>query len=363
MKIQKDLDMNFLNKKDPAIGIDIGHRGLKAVELKKTDKGIILENFFYQDLTQGNENYPQFPNMEYSLEAAVEVNGFKNKKVCFSLGNSEMDSTEFVFPMLPKKELTVAIANELEQTLNIPLENIFFDYIIFENLGSDEEIHVKVFYAMKDILLSKIATVETACLKPQVVDIDILALASMLQYNGYTPSEEHYYVLIDIGESQSSVALLKGSQVLYSHTTPFSFGIIIQTIMDHLEISYVEASKIIHDYSLTTQEGLEESLREIVEQTFEHFFDSLQESVDYYLEKTKKKIDTIFLTGGGSQKADIRDIIENHYQLKVEVVNPFRNIELFQKSSDMLSEEKNETIIHIAPLMATAVGLALRGVA
>jgi len=29
----------------------------------------------------------------------------------------------------------------------------------------------------------------------------------------------------------------------------------------------------------------------------------------------------------------------------------------------MLSEEKNETIIHIAPLMATAVGLALRGVA
>jgi type IV pilus assembly protein PilM len=85
----------------------------------------------------------------------------------------------------------------------------------------------------------------------------------------------------------------------------------------------------------------------------------IQKTFDFYratTEDTETVVQKILISGGGSKLAGLAQELSHRLELPVEVLDPFRNINVDKNKfdPDYLSE--------IVPEMAVAVGLAVRGV-
>ena len=76
----------------------------------------------------------------------------------------------------------------------------------------------------------------------------------------------------------------------------------------------------------------------------------------FYSTYPDDKVSRIYLSGGGGNIAEFRNLLANEASAQVEMINPFRNLNVDEKSFDM------EFINQIAPQAAISAGLALRKV-
>jgi len=85
----------------------------------------------------------------------------------------------------------------------------------------------------------------------------------------------------------------------------------------------------------------------------------IQKTFDFYRATTEDNdtvVQKILISGGGSKLGGLAQELSQRLELPVEVLNPFRNINVDGKKFD--PDYLNE----IVPEMAVAVGLAVRGV-
>lgn len=361
MKRTKEVTMKlWLNRKPPSTGIDIGRRTLKGVELTKKNDKVYLQKCFIQDLSELNPEFPDKQNIFENLKAVTNVFICQGNRYNIALHNDEADSLEIILPKMPEKELRIAILREIEKTLKVSSAEVEFDYfpLDIDHGKPDNQISLRVVYAMKKIIKQRLIPIIDAGIKVTSLDTEALAVAETLKFNGYTHSGGNF-VFIDLGEQQTTTALVVGTQVLFTHTVPFAFGMINQTLKNRLNLNYSESEKLKEDLHLVSEEKIEVTqAQQIADRVYEHILNGFQEPMDYFQKQTGSTgIENIFLTGGGAAYPAIAEIIQQHYQTETMVINPFRRIELFQGDQD---SDINYDVI--APFMSVAVGLALRGV-
>ncbi|MEQ1646025.1 MAG: pilus assembly protein PilM, partial [Pyrinomonadaceae bacterium] len=107
-------------------------------------------------------------------------------------------------------------------------------------------------------------------------------------------------------------------------------------------------------------DGIEEkSIEPLMNNVTEIVAMEIQKTFDFYRatsEDNETIVQKILISGGGSKLAGLSQELSQRLELPVEVLDPFRNINVDTKKfdPDYLSE--------IVPEMAVAVGLAVRGV-
>jgi type IV pilus assembly protein PilM len=107
-------------------------------------------------------------------------------------------------------------------------------------------------------------------------------------------------------------------------------------------------------------EGVDEkSIEPLITNVTEVVAMEIQKTFDFYratTEDTQTVVQKILISGGGSKLAGLAEELSKRLELPVEVLNPFRSINVDSRKFDpgYLNE--------IMPEMAVAVGLAMRGV-
>ncbi|MEZ4873136.1 MAG: type IV pilus assembly protein PilM [Bdellovibrionales bacterium] len=362
------------------IGVDMGRRNIKTLSLKKQGDKVLLENLFMLDLAESNESFPEVANAPEKLKAAIEVHGLRDNKVSVSMNDDSIDSFLINIPEMPESEIYSVVENALEARIPYPVEDASYDFTILERSPQDKDnlMTVKVFFALKKNVDTLLDQVEQARLKPVSLDINSLAIATMLEFNGYT-EKGHNFILVDLGESQTTTSLIMDHDVVFLRSVPFAYGSINQSLREYLDFNYAEAEKIkqrlnamgaeeanveeqIHINSLEdAQETVDyvvaqHDAQKIADQNYIHILDSVQETIDYYLAQSNEApITGIYLTGGGANQ-EVKEVFENHYGVEATIVNPFRRVELYNGGQD------TQNIDQYSPFMATAMGLALRGI-
>ena len=76
----------------------------------------------------------------------------------------------------------------------------------------------------------------------------------------------------------------------------------------------------------------------------------------YRSNTTEGRIDNILLSGGTANLETIIDFFSQEFDMPVEIVNPFNNIEINPKKFDL------DFIREMAPVFNVSMGLALRAV-
>ena len=105
-------------------------------------------------------------------------------------------------------------------------------------------------------------------------------------------------------------------------------------------------------------ESLEGVTPEDVDKFFQEFAEEIAVGIDKvipFLPGEKEKIDRIVLCGGGALIRGLVDYLKNRFDTEVIIINALQNIKY---DPAIFEEERPEKI---SPVIAEAIGLALRG--
>jgi type IV pilus assembly protein PilM len=347
--------LDFLWKSKPVLGVDIGSRTIKGVKLKKGKDGrLYLDGHFFQDLAQTSEEFPERCNREEAFKAAVEIQRLSSQPASTTVKDSDVISFSFSLPHMTEKELNEAVPQEVAEQAHIPIEEYICDYMSKKEETTEE---IKAYCVKRDLIVQQMDTLKNAGLKPKAIEPEMMAVMSMLEFNDYIPKDQ-VVVVIDLGESRINTALISDGHLVITRTKDGAFGTINSVLFEMKSLSYDESEEIKNEYDfLSVPEDQSDPINQIMDEVFTDIFKNIKEILEFYKECPESfgRIDQILLMGGGSQIKNIDKIHEMFFKVPSVIVNPFRNIEILNSGQD----QHNEEIVHLAPYMGTAVGLAL----
>lgn len=350
--------------KRQVLGVDLGSRVVKGVKLKKMRDGRVgLENYFFQDLTDVMENVQDEKTRKEAIQALIEVRKLNQSESACTVQDREVMLLTLELPHMSEKELAEVVPAEAAEQGGLNESEYSFDFLMDQGVQNENGglVPVKTYCVRKELVLNRMKELKALGLKAKSIEPEMMAISSMLNFNEYLKSDE-VSVVIDIGDTHISTALIVGGEVLHTRHHDIAFGQINQLLMDRFSMTFKDAekAKIEFNFMSPPKDGNPE-VNQLLDEQFTEIFKALKESIDFYKETPESygRVDRVFLLGGGSQLESLAQGMETIFQISAVVVNPFRNIDIFQSKDASLSQEE---LARIAPYMGTAVGLALSSI-
>lgn len=354
--------MNPFKFLQPALlGVDLGSRSVKGVKLKMKAGRVRLVSHFFQDLAETTEDFPENINFDEALKAALQVRQLATSTVAAAIRDSAVSSFQFSMPKMKDKEMRLAVAHELAESAGTDAVSINYDYALVPPAAGTQSdtVEVRAYFAKKETVTERLDQLKRSGLKCKSIETELMAATAMLHFNGYIASEQTQ-VVIDLGESHIEMGLIIDGELRATKHSRIGLGMINKNLREALGMSYEEAEKKKATYSFSGTEPTGETgaeANQILDNGMTEIFRVIKEGLDFFPEwpESYGKIDRILLIGGGSQIPDIDKVHELFFKIPTTIVNPFKNIDIF----DGPNQVDNDEIAKFAPYMATAVGLAL----
>lgn len=344
-------------KKDHLIGLDIGSRSIKAAEIVETKRGSALRNFGIIDIAhgaieEGTINDPE--TVAESLQQLLKSCGIKENNVAVSIGGYSVIVKKIVVQTMAEEQLQETIHFEAEQYIPFDISDVNLDFqILGENESNPGQMGVFLVAAKKDMINDYINLINLAGLNPCIVDVEAFALQNIFEANYDLQSEN--VALIDIGASKTSLNILKNNSSVFMRDVSLGCVQINQKIISLIDCSYEKAEQ----YKLGSggDDISSDDLKGIISAVVTDWCTEIRRALDFfYSTYPDDKVSRIYLSGGGSNIAEFRNLLASEASAQVEMINPFRNLKVEDKNFDM------EFINQIAPQAAISAGLALRKV-
>jgi len=342
--------MSFFKK--PLLGVDLGTRTIKGVQLKKSNSGkVSLVGHFFQDLSKTSNNFPAQCNRQEALKAALEIQSLTSSNAATTVKDSEVMTFNLDLPSMSDKELQQVVPQEVAEQGQLNMDEHSCDYIVYPNT-------VKAHCVKKSVVLDQMKVLENVGLKPTNIESEMMAITAMLEFNDYLDPKE-VVVVFDLGESHVNSGLIAEGVLALTRTNRASFGQVNQELTNRCELSYEQAEKVKLDYDFLIGPGEEKTpITATLDDAFTEIFKAIKSDLEFYQEcsESMMHVDRVLLVGGGSQIKSAAKVIEKFLKVPAIVVNPFRNIDIFS------NKESIEEVAELAPFMGTAVGLALASI-
>jgi type IV pilus assembly protein PilM len=200
--------------------------------------------------------------------------------------------------------------------------------------------------------------IQLAGKEPTVIDVDTFALQNCYEAN-YMPDESQVVTLLNIGASTMNVNIVKGTRSLFTRDITVGGSQFTDVLQRSLGLSFQQAEAVKRGVT-NAAEGVEEkAIEPLMSNVTEIVAMEIQKTFDFYratTEDNQTTVQKILISGGGSKLQGLATDLSARLELPVEVLNPFRNINVDERKFD------RAYLNEIMPEMAVAVGLAMRGV-
>jgi len=353
-----------ISAKNRLIGIDIGSHAIKVVEIDDTKTGMILKNFGMIELPQDSILEGSIKEMEIvssALKNLLKNLKIKNKNVATSISGYSIIVKKITIPKKEEEGLEKSIQGEAEQYIPFDINDVNLDFQILpsEKEGAEEEkkeelMDVLLVAAKKDMVEEYISLLHLTDLNPMVLDIDAFALQNSFEISNHEQSGCH--ALVNIGAQQLTINVIKDGASIFTRDSSYGGSQITSEIQQKLNISYQEAEMI-----KLGAKSLEPEKKAIIEEIFSStvtkWAQEIKRALDFVATTFMDvKVDNVLLSGGSSLIKGFSKYLGLETGLKIEMLNPFGNLEIKEKLFDA-----NYLNYH-APMAAISIGLALRSI-
>ncbi|MDR2788569.1 MAG: pilus assembly protein PilM [Candidatus Accumulibacter sp.] len=355
--MQFDLSI-FSPKARPLIGLDVCSSAVKMVELAHDGKnGYRVERYSVEVLPRDVVSDGNIVNLETAAEtikrawrklatstrsvaAALPVAHVITKKIIVADGQKE-------------EELELLVESEANQYIPFPLDEVNLDFqIIGPAPALQGEIEVLIAASRKEKVEDRVAAIESAGLKPVVMDVESYAVLSSLelilkQLPG--GGKGRIVALVDVGANMMNLTVLRDGQQLYAREQAFGGNQLTQDIARLYGMTFAEAeadkrrNALPENYEAALLQPFVENMALEVSRALQFFFTSTQFS----------KVDHIVLSGGCAVLPGSIEVIASRTQIDTIMANPFADMAL----SDRV---RANSLLADASSLMVACGLALR---
>ena len=348
----------FTSKKD-IVGIDVGSSAIKVVRLHESRGSYSLANIGIMPLdpeTIVDNTIMDSTAIVDSVRNLLTSMKIKTKRIATSVSGHSVIIRKISLPLMTDSELESSIQWEAEQYIPFDISEVNID---FQILGPDakdpSQMNVMLVAAKKDFVGDYTALFSEAGLEPVVMDIDCFAVENMFDYN-YGFVENEVVALIDLGASATNVNVLKGETSVFTRDIQTGGNLLSEELQKRMGISSIDAERAkMGDRSIADVDP--DSIDEILTDAVENLVQEVQRSLDFFsATSSEDRVTKVYLTGGVSNSAQVREVLEERLGIPVERVDPFRNVSVSEKEFD------KEYLNAIGPMFSVAAGLAMRKV-
>jgi type IV pilus assembly protein PilM len=346
----------FGKRKKQVVGCDVGSSAIKIVELKplKNDEFQLVHA---STVELSPEAIVDGAIMDSSLvvEALTRLiseSGIKNTKFGGSLSGHSVIIKKIQLPSMTEAELAESIQWEAEQYIPFDINDVNLDYVVLDTSGSDT-MDVLLVAVKKDRINDYTSVIVQAGKEPVLVDVDVFAVQNAFETN-YT-SRGETVALVNVGASVMNINVLHDGNSVFWRDVAFGGNLYTEAIQREFNLPREEAEQL----KLGGQVGqiTRQQVESVLNAASEDLAAELQKTIDFFVATSSvDRIDRIMLSGGGAMASSLDTILQERFQVTVELLNPFRNIRYNESDFDP------EWINKKAPAMAVAVGLAIRTV-
>jgi type IV pilus assembly protein PilM len=328
-------------KKGPGIGLDIGSKKIKLVQVKRHSTYLEIVKFksIFTPPAAIETGYivdPQRLGQEIGI--LVKDLSLKGRRVVSMIPAQHVYTQNIILPRMNPAELKEAITYQAMMFLPIPIEETVIDFCPFREFRDEEGEKIEVFFtaARKQHLEKLIEAVQIAGLKLAVAEIEPLAIYRILG----TINDSEIKAFLNIGASRSYFSVFKRNILISFHSLAFGSSLFLQDMdfhgngLDKIDIN------VIPQYNNT--------LRDVINEVFR--------TVEYYnLNNRGQEISKIILCGGGARIRGLDKSLSRGVGCSFEIANILPGLIL----PENINEDNKRELQYDFP---AAVGLAAREV-
>ncbi len=321
------------------IGLDIGTESIKCVKLK-INEAIELVNF---DLEEGRLDPTDVLKKIKHIQDADLVN--------ISFCGSSTVIRYVNFPRMNKTELKQALKFEAQKHIPFSLNEVNLDAEILKNDLPENKMLVLLAAIKKELIQQRLKTLENAGLRPNILDIDSIALVNAFNFNypKIDVPENKSICLLNIGASISNVSILDNRIPRLSRDIHSAGADFTRKLMDIFELDFKAAEGL----KVNPDPEKADKAKAGVESVLTNLAAEIRTSFDYYESQNSSSVVKIFLSGGGSKISGLTEMLALSLGIPVEPWDAFKQI----KISDKIDTRK---LNNFSGQFNVAVGLALR---
>lgn len=334
------------------VGIDIGSKSIKIVELEKEGANFVLaasgivgySGASIEKMTDEKE----MATLSAVIKKLHKEAGVRSRDVIMSLPEPQVFTRTIRFPLLTDSEIASAVKWESEQYIPIPVSEAIIQHTILqrEENTTPPEVLVLLVAAPRVVVEKYTKVVTLAGLNPVAVETELIALTRSLA------PQDRTVLLVDIGAGSTDIAIAKNGLLSFSRSIPIAGEAFTRAVSQGLGVTVPQAEEYKKTYGLESRE-LEGKVRGALDPVLRLVVDEIKKAINYY--QTEEKGETpsaMVLSGGTSGMPQIISAFSELLKIEILVGNPFSKISVDTETANKLAP--------FAPLYAVSVGLALR---
>lgn len=341
-----------------AVGLDIGSSGVKIVQLKERKGGYALQAFGTAPLPPEAIVDGALMNSAAIVSAIQELvaqQKVKVKDVAIGVRGHSVIIKKISLPRMTQEELDESIQWEAEQYIPFDVKDVNIDTQILTPEGDAAgQMDVLLVAAKKDMINDYTSVCAEAGLTATVVDVDAFAVQNAYEAN-YEVNPADTVVLINVGAAVSNINILARGTTTFTRDITMGGNAFTEEIQKQLNISYDEAEALKVGGQGETDAVVPQEVERVIQGVADQLAGEIQRSLDFYAATAAdSRVARVLLSGGTARIPALFKVIEARAGVPVEILNPFKNIEVDHRRFDPA------VILAAAPSAAVGVGLALR---
>ncbi len=338
-----------------AVGVDIGSRHIKVVALKKSKKGIELEQFHIESLPHGCIVDHQITDSLRLSEILADLGKkvkIRGKEVCSSVYGKGVAIKKILTDSMSDTELAGTISYEAEQNFPFDIREVCLDYILLPQELDTEGMEVLMAVAKNDLVHSTIDVLRDSGSQLGLLEVEPFALQAALTESGDI-DETSTIAVLQIGFQRSTITLFHEGQFEGSRDINIAGRTYVEELIRQRGVTFERATAILAREKLIPAD--ESALEDVTRKIGERFAGAIVRAFPTsFGSVTEKPVSHILLCGGGAHLPGIVSILSEKFDVTTEVADP---LSFVLPSKDGRDDERKA----VAPDLTTAVGLALRG--
>lgn len=343
---------SFFYKDKPLFGLDIGFNSIKIMQLHLESGrynviGYAIGGFNSEAVKDGI-----IVDHEHLAQAITDI--FKNningeittKRVAVSIPATRTFTHTINLPPLKDKELNEAVMLESEQSIPVPITDLYIDYEIIKR--TEQNLDIQIVAVPRKIVESYLNLMKILGLEPVMFDSSIKAagrLFSRQEENSDIPA-----VLIDFGSISADIAIQDKTSII-TGTIPAGSDIFTTLIEQGLKVTHEEALLIKTKYGISKSKK-QNQIIEILKPELNQIIREIRRVIRYYEERTndESKVGQIITMGGGASLPGLSAYLTDVLRLPVRTSEPWQNFNL----KNIKAPTQNEKTVYV-----TVAGLCM----